>query len=84
MGCETDSTDNNTGTFVNLGVGMAAPAGLLFYEKILDYYSGQSFIDSDGKINTETVVTRTTKLLAEHGLKNTGGLWNYNISEGVF
>lgn len=74
MGCETDSTDNNTGTFVNPGVGMAAPAGLLFYEKILDYYSEQSFIDSDGKINTETVVTRTTKLLAEHGLKNIGGV----------
>ena len=50
---------------------MAAPAGLELYKEILDYYDKQKFCDADGSINTTTVVTRTTQILLERGLKNT-------------
>ena len=49
---------------------MAAPAGLSIYKDILDYYDKQKFYDNDGNINTTTVVTRTTQILLENGLKN--------------
>ena len=60
MGCEIDGNDcKNYSILVNPGLGMAAPAGLELYKEILDYY------------DTTTVVTRTTQILLERGLKNT-------------
>ena len=71
LGCEIDGNDcKNYSILVNPGLGMAAPAGLELYKEILDYYDKQKFCDADGSINTTTVVTRTTQILLERGLKN--------------
>ncbi|MBQ7170765.1 MAG: glycosyl transferase [Clostridia bacterium] len=68
MGCETDGED------VNPGLGIAAPPGLGIYREILDYYATQHFQDADGSLNTETVVTKTTRILKEHGWQNGPGI----------
>ncbi len=68
MGFETDCVN------VNPGLGIAAAPGLDIYREILDYYSTQHFLNIDGSINTETVVTKTTKLLVKHGLQDKTGI----------
>lgn len=68
MGCETDGAD------VNPGLGMAAVPGLPIYREILDHYQSQHFLRTDGSLNMETVVSRTTRILAAHGLKNEPGV----------
>ena len=68
MGCETDGGD------VNPGLGIAAAPGLGIYKEIIDYYNTQHFIKEDGSLNMETVVTKTTRILAAYGLKNTAGI----------
>lgn len=72
MGCEVDGNynENNSSILVNPGLGMAAPKGLKLYKEILNYYNKQKFIDSNGNINTTTVVTHTTAILLKKGLKN--------------
>lgn len=71
FGCEIDGDGSTINSIlVNPGLGMAAPAGLSIYKDILDYYDKQKFYDNDGNINTTTVVTRTTQILLENGLKN--------------
>lgn len=71
MGCEIDGNHSeNISILVNPGLGMAALAGLEIYKEILDYYDRQKFCDNNGNINTTTVVTRTTQILLEKGLKN--------------
>ncbi|RHV70463.1 glycosyl transferase [Roseburia sp. OM02-15] len=71
MGCEIDGNDSSDiSILVNPGLGMAAPAGLEIYKDILAYYNKQKFYDDNGNINTTTVVTRTTQILLEKGLKN--------------
>lgn len=85
MGCEIDGLvslktnciyqgDSKSDALINPGLGIAAAPGLRLYKEILDYYSTQYFLHSDGTLNTETVVTRTTKILKEHGLKNIKGI----------
>lgn len=80
MGCEIDgltsledvrihSSTNVDGT-VNPGLGIAVAPGLGIYEEILNYYASQNFLNEDGTINQETVVTKTTKILREQGMKN--------------
>lgn len=77
MGCEIDGDGSeNTSILVNPGLGMAAPAGLELYKEILNYYDKQKFYDDNGNINTTTVVTRTTQILLEKGLKNKSGIQN--------
>lgn len=77
MGCEIDGNGReNTSILVNPGLGMAAPAGLELYKEILNYYDRQKFYDDNGNINTTTVVTRTTQILLEKGLKNISGIQN--------
>ena len=71
MGCEIDGNKgSDISILVNPGLGMAAPSRLELYKDILDYYDKQNFYDSNGNINTTTVVTRTTQILLEKGLKN--------------
>jgi len=65
MGCEIDGL-----TSVNPGLGIAVAPGLGIYKEILNYYAGQNFLNEDGTINQETVVTKTTKILREQGMKN--------------
>ena len=77
MGCEIDGNGReNISILVNPGLGMAAPSGLELYKEILNYYDNQKFYDDDGNINTTTVVTRTTQILLERGLKNISGIQN--------
>ena len=55
---------------VNPGVGMAATPGIQLYKEVLDYYTTQQFLNMDGSLNTETIVTKTTNLLMHKGLKD--------------
>lgn len=80
MGCEIDGSFSwkdetinnaiNLGGTVNPGLGVAVNPGLGLYEEILNYYASQNFLNEDGTINQETVVTKTTKILREQGMKN--------------
>ena len=54
---------------VNPGLGIGASAGMEFYKKVLDFYSGLHFLREDGSIITGTVVAHTTRLLVEEGLQ---------------
>ena len=68
---------------VNPGLGLGVNPGLGLYKEILDYYQALQFLDKDGKPNQVTVVTHTTNVLLEHGLKNSNeiqevaGVWIY-------
>ena len=66
------------------GLGIAAAEGMPIYKSILDFYKNKSFYYPDGSPNTTTVVTYTTKILKEFGLKNeseeiqcVGGIYIY-------
>lgn len=84
MGCEIDGSDSletervhastNTGGSVNPGLGIAAAPGLGIYKEILDFYATQRFLNKDGSVNHETVVTKTTKILRERGMLNIKGI----------
>lgn len=54
---------------VNPGVGLAAEAGMPIYKELLDFYNTLHFIKSDASLNLETIVSYTTKILLNHGLK---------------
>lgn len=80
MGCEIDGAGfgeltedydfSNIAIRVAPGLGMAAAPGIRIYKEILDYYAAQQFLNEDGSLNTETIVTKTTKLLMHRGLKD--------------
>lgn len=73
MGCEIDGSAG-VGIAVAPGLGIAAASGLGLYREILDFYATQRFLNEDGSINQETVVTKTTKVLMEHGMQNIKGI----------
>jgi hypothetical protein len=58
----------------NPGLGLAAAPGLGLYKEILDYYNTQHFLNPDGSINQETVVTRVSSVLRRHGFKGDGSI----------
>lgn len=68
MGIEVPAKSNIT-PLVNPGLGIGAPANLTFYKKILDYYRNLHFLGKDGKPNEVTIVTHTSKVLAESGMQ---------------
>lgn len=68
MGCETNGVD------VAPGLGMAAAPGLDLYKDVLAYYDTQRFLMPDGTMNMETVVTKLSRLLVEHGMQNISGI----------
>ena len=82
MGFETDAgeIDNNLASVsrsslsVNPGLGLSANPGLYIYKLILDSYSEDEFIRSDGTFNQTTVVVRTTKILRSFGLADAPGI----------
>jgi mannosyltransferase OCH1-like enzyme len=84
MGCEIDGAGSLETERIHAfdsyiecvtpGLGIAAAPGLRLYKEILDFYARESFIKEDGSINTETVVTKTTKILLERGLKDIKGI----------
>lgn len=53
------------------GLGIGAPCGLEIYKEILDFYVNEKFINDNGQLNQETVVTKITKILYHHGLTDT-------------
>lgn len=72
MGFETDF-GTSSGT-VAPGLGLAANPGLGLYKAILDSYEGNHFLGEDGLIDKTTIVTRTTEVLSEYGLKPQTGI----------
>lgn len=84
MGIEIPAHDEVT-PMVNPGLGIGAPAGLEFYKKVLDYYSTLHFLGEDGKPNEVTIVTHTSKVLAESGMQPVNeiqqveGIWIYPV-----
>lgn len=64
--------EHGIGNPINPGLGMASPERLAIYKKILDSYSNDHFLFSDGTKNEKTVVTRVTEILKEDGYKSTG------------
>ncbi len=73
MGCESLGDDF---ALVNPGLGIGATAGHPFYKEMLDRYSNLHFIDSEGKLNLQTVVYYTTESLKEFGLRNIDAMQN--------
>ena len=51
------------------GLGLGASPGLGLYKEIIEKYSTLHFINQDGSLNQTTIVTYTTELLCNHGLK---------------
>lgn len=70
MGME--KTSQSKRILVNPGLGIAAPAGLEIYKKIIEYYNEQHFIDVNGNIDQTTVVHRVTSLLKEYEWDDVG------------
>lgn len=85
MGCENEAQfgvmPKNLG--VNPGLGLGGEAGLGLYCEILTLYDNKHYFLPDGTYSRETVVTITTGLLCEKGLKCTNdmqivdGVWIY-------
>ena len=65
------------------GLGLGVEAGHPFYERMLQVYDSQNFINSDGSYNTMTIVSYTTRELYAHGMKpsedmqEVDGIWIY-------
>lgn len=70
MGCEGDGA--TSGNFPNVapGLGLGVNSGQGLYKEILDLYGSLHFKNSNGSLNTKTVVEYTTEILCKHGLKN--------------
>ena len=52
---------------LNAGLGIASPAASIIYREILDSYQKAHFINEDGSLNLETVVTRVSEIFMRHG-----------------
>lgn len=79
MGCELNFDEPFTGNkqqveVVNPGLGIGAEASLPFYRELLDLYESQHFVDKDGRLNLETIVTKTTGLLRKHGFEGNSSI----------
>lgn len=72
MGCERDPRKNGSALSLSVapGLGMGSYGGHPFYKKMLDLYSDLHFVNKNGTRNKNTVVTYTTALLVEKGLRN--------------
>ncbi|MCM1153521.1 MAG: glycosyl transferase [Muribaculum sp.] len=75
MGCEYNPAgkDDPHAIRVNPGVGMACEAGDPLIGEILEKYRNIKYENPDGAADPDTIVTHTTKLMRDHGLKNAGG-----------
>ena len=69
MGIEVEATPEKS-PLVNPGLGIGAPAGMQFYEEMLNYYQDLHFLGEDGLPNPVTVVIHTTNMLIASGMKN--------------
>lgn len=73
LGCEHKAMNGEApeDIGVNPGLGMAVGPSHPFYKEMLDLYKQLRYINEDGSVSKETVVTLTSRELAKHGLKNT-------------
>lgn len=68
---------------VNPGLGIGVQPGNKLYKELLDLYAKEMFINSNGSLNLETIVTKTTTILVRHGyngnniIQNIGGITIY-------
>lgn len=82
MGIEQGASWNGK-PMVAPGLGLGVEAGHPFYQKMLQVYAKQSFINPDGSQNNMTIVTYTTRELYAHGMKpsediqEVEGIWIY-------
>lgn len=74
MGCECDGMSKVSPITVAPGLGLGVESGNKVYKKMLDLYSGLSFLQMDGSLNQKTVVQYMTEVLLEEGLKNVQGI----------
>ena len=85
MGCECEAQAGATPAQLGVapGLGLGVNPGLGLYGEILAQYDGKHYVLPDGSFSSETVVTITTELLCQKGLKNTSevqqvdGIWIY-------
>lgn len=78
--CDTEGD----GLAVNPGIGLGVNAGHKLYKEFLDAYKEFSFLNSDGTLNTKTIVSYTSEILVQHGLSHNNdeaeevdGVWIY-------
>lgn len=83
MGAEKNGSITGLLPVVAPGLGIGCEAGISIFKVILDNYSNEHFINSDGSLNLKTVVNYTSAILAEFGMKATSdiqqveGIWIY-------
>lgn len=84
MGVEVPSNGTKL-PMVNPGLGIGARPDNKIFKEVLDYYQSLHFLNEDGTPNPVTVVTHTTKVLVENGLRNVntiqqvGNIWIYPV-----
>ena len=82
MGIEIPATASNS-PLVAPGLGLGGAPGLDLYKNLLDKYSSLSFVNEDGSLNQQTIVSYTTETLLTLGLRqsndiqNVAGVWIY-------
>lgn len=82
MGCEKEA-DYRESVAVAPGLGLGVIPGLALYKEMLDLYESLHFVKPSGGLNLKTVVTYTTEILCNHGLRNINevqkcaGVWIY-------
>lgn len=77
MGFEIDAGNTEQTDFtVAPGLGLGVNPGREFYKNMLDLYTSLHFKNSDGTLNTTTIVVYTTEMLKKAGLKNQEGIQN--------
>lgn len=76
--------ENEKALGVAPGLGLGVNPGLGLYKEFLDLYNGLNFINTDGTLNTKTIVCYTTEILLKHGLdgnnntpQEVAGVWIY-------
>lgn len=70
MGVEDFSSEkDNEKIAIAPGLGIAAKPGMEVYKELLDFYHTLHFKNSDGSLNLETVVSYTTNILFNNGLR---------------
>lgn len=76
MGCERMPNELTT-ISVNPGLGLGTTPELSLYKEILNLYNTLHFLKEDGSYNMKTVVSYTTEILFNHGLKNFKDIQRY-------
>ncbi len=76
MGCENEAAPLKNPELLGVasGLGLGALPGMEIYEKFLKYYESIKFIKANGEIDSDTVVSKITRILCSEGLRNTSDI----------